>query len=309
MRIIEDLSDFPADIRTVVTSGTFDGVHVGHAKILRKVSRLASENELSSAVITYWPHPRFVLHQNDDTLKLITTFEEKADLIRQTGIDYLVRIPFTQEFSQMPREQFVQRVLIQHLNTRFMVIGYDHHFGKDRLGNFQYLSENSDSFGFEVREISRQDIDDVGVSSTKIREYIMVGKVEEASALLGRSYSIKGLVVHGEKKGRSIGFPTANIWVPEGYKLIPGDGAYATRIKHEEALFVGMTNIGVRPTVDGEKRKIEVNIFDLDERLYGRELEIFFIEKLRDEKKFGSLNELSEQLKQDKTKTLEILGS
>lgn len=307
MRIIEDLSDFPSDLRTVVTSGTFDGVHLGHQKILRQVAEHAKSKDLKSVVLTYWPHPRFVLHQDDDSLKLLSTFPEKAQLIDECGIDYLVRIPFTKEFSGMEPERFVGHVLVEKLNAVCMVIGYDHHFGKDRKGDFKYLEERAAQFGFGVKEISRHDIDDVGVSSTKIRNFLNDGNVREAANLLGRAYNIHGLVVHGDKKGTQIGFPTANVWVPEGYKLIPAFGSYATFVEYKGKAYGSMTNIGIRPTMEGKSRRIEVNIFNFDQRLYGEELTIHFVQRLRDEIRFESVEDLVDQLKQDKIQTQNIL--
>jgi riboflavin kinase/FMN adenylyltransferase len=300
MRLIEDISDFPDNIKTAVTSGTFDGVHLGHEKILRRVSTIAKEKNLKSVLLTYWPHPRFVLHQNDQSLKLLTTFNEKAEFIDQAGIDYLVRIPFTEEFSQLEPADFVKKILIDRLNTSTLVLGYDHHFGKDRKGNFEYLEANSQSFGFSLEEIPRHDIDDIGVSSTKIRNFLLEGNVYEAQALLGRPYSLKGQVVEGDKLGRGIGYPTANIWVPESYKLIPAEGVYATKVKFGAKVFDGMTNIGIRPTVNGSQKRIEVNIFNFEGDLYGEEIELRFVKKLRDENKFDGLEKLKEQLALDK---------
>jgi len=300
MRLIDDIADFPGHIHTVVTSGTFDGVHQGHQKILKQVVAIAKEKNLQSVVLTFWPHPRFVLHKDDQQLKLLTTFDEKAELIRSTGIDYLVRIPFTEEFSQLAPSNFVNKILRNHLNTRVMVIGYDHRFGKDREGNFDYLVENSKDFGFDVVEISRHDIHDVGVSSTKIRKALLEGHVHGSETLLGRKYSLKGQVVEGDKLGRKLGFPTANVWVPEGYKLIPAEGVYATQIVVDGVPHIGMTNIGVRPTVNGSQKRIEVNIFNFDGDLYGEELELIFVKKLRDEIKFENLEKLKDQLALDK---------
>jgi len=300
MRLIDDISDFPNNIHTVLTSGTFDGVHQGHQKILRQVASIAKEKGLQSVVLTFWPHPRFVLHKDDQQLKLLTTFEEKTELIRDTGIDYLVKIPFTEEFSQLVPQDFVIKILKEHLNTQVMIIGYDHHFGKDRKGNFDYLVSNAEQFGFEVVEISRHDIDHVGVSSTKIRNGLLDGNVDEASVLLGRKYSLRGQVVEGDKLGRKIGFPTANLWVPEGYKLIPAEGVYATEVLINSNRFTGMTNIGVRPTVNGSQKRIEVNIFNFDQDLYNQELELVFVKKLRDERKFENLEKLQQQLTLDK---------
>ncbi len=307
MRIIEDLSDFPTDIQTVVTSGTFDGVHQGHRKILDQVVDKARTTGRKSVLLTYWPHPRFVLHQNDETLKLLTTFDEKAELIQEAGMDYLVRIPFTEEFSQLEAAEFVRSILIDHLNTTSFVIGYDHHFGKDRSGNFEYLQRNASEFGFEVVEIPRQDIDDVGVSSTKIRQALKEGRVDDASTLLGRDYSLSGQVVHGDQLGRGIGFPTANIWVPESYKLIPTSGSYATNVELEIGKFSGMTNIGVRPTVNGSQRRIEVNILNFEEDIYDQDIRISFVKKLRDERRFDNMNDLKRQLEKDREETIKIL--
>ncbi len=308
MRLIDDITDFPENIRTVVTSGTFDGVHLGHKKILKQVVSIAREKNFKSVVLTFWPHPRFVLHQDDHKLKLLSTFDEKSDLIQETGIDYLVRIPFTEEFSHLAPFDFVNRILKNHLNTKIMIIGYDHHFGKDRKGNIEYLISNSKDFGFEVIEIARQDIDHVGVSSTKIRNSLLEGRVHESESLLGRKYSLKGQVVEGDKVGRKLGFPTANLWVPEGYKLIPAQGVYATEIVIEKNRYQGMTNIGVRPTVNGSQKRIEVNIFNFEENLYNQELELVFIKKLRSENKFENLEKLQEQLLIDKSVALKIFS-
>ncbi|MCP4457459.1 MAG: bifunctional riboflavin kinase/FAD synthetase [Cytophagales bacterium] len=300
MRLIDDISDFPNNIQVVLTSGTFDGVHEGHQKILRQVASIAKAKGLQSVVLTYWPHPRFVLHQDDVKLKLLTTFEEKAELIRCTGIDYLVRIPFTEEFSQLEPSEFINKILKDHLNSKIIVIGYDHHFGKDRKGNFDYLVTNSNDFGFEVVEIPRHDIDHVGVSSTKIRKALLEGRVDESEALLGRHYSLKGQVVEGDRIGREIGFPTANLWVPESYKLIPAEGVYATEVVIKGEGYNGMTNIGIRPTVNGSQKRIEVNIFNFEGDLYDKELELIFVKKLRNETKFENVEKLQKQLMLDK---------
>jgi len=308
MRLIEDITDFPTNIRTVVTSGTFDGVHQGHEKILRQVVQLGHDRQQKSVVLTFWPHPRYVLHQDDHRLKLLSTFDEKARLIEQTGIDYLVRIPFTEQFSQMEPEDFVRQVLIDHLNTATLVIGYDHHFGKERKGNFDYLQAHAASFGFDLLEISRHDIDDVGVSSTKIRTALLEGRVHDARSLLGRPYSLTGQVVEGDKLGRQLGYPTANIWVPESYKLIPAEGVYATKVRWGDRSLQGMTNIGVRPTVNGSQKRIEVNIFNFEEELYNEEIELIFIQKIREEIKFENLEMLVNQLALDKQQTLNIFS-
>jgi len=306
MRLVEDLTTFPKDIETVVTSGTFDGVHLGHQKILDQVVSLARERSMQSVVLTYWPHPRFVLSKGDE-LKLLSTFEEKTQLMARTGVDFLVRIPFTEKFAKQEPEDFVRDVLIDHLNTQMMVIGYDHHFGKDRKGNFAYLEANAEEFGFEVKEISRHDIDDVGVSSTKIRNALLSGNVADAAALLGRPYGLTGNVVQGDKLGRELGFPTANIWVPESYKLIPADGSYAVRVKIDGVQHDGMVNVGRRPTINGLQKRIEVHIFNFARDIYHEEVEITFVDKLRDEVKFEDLDALKTQLNTDKQHAQDIL--
>jgi riboflavin kinase/FMN adenylyltransferase len=303
MRIIEDLTHFPSDIHTVVTSGTFDGVHLGHRKILQQLVARARKENFASVITTYWPHPRFVLGKGD-SLRLLSTFEEKAALMAETGIDFLVRIPFTEQFSQLEPDDFLRDVLLEPLNMKRMVIGYDHHFGKDRKGNFQYLKENAGRLGFEVEEIPRHDIDDVGVSSTKIRNALINGQVAEAATLLGRPYQLLGKVIKGDALGRTIGYPTANIWVPEAYKLIPADGVYAVEVACDGKRWKGMSNIGHRPTVDGLQKRIEVHIFNFDKEIYGEDLALFFHEKLRNEMKFENMEALKAQLSKDEDAAL-----
>lgn len=307
MKLIDDISDFPNNIQTVVTSGIFDGVHQGHQKILKQVVTLAKEKGIQSVVLTFWPHPRFVLSKDDQKLKLLTTCKEKSELIRSTGIDYLVSIPFTEEFSQLIPLNFVKEILKNHLNMKIMVIGYDHHFGKDREGNLDYLVAKAKELEFEVSEIPRHDIDHAGVSSTKIRNTLLDGRVHESCALLGRQYSLRGQVIAGDEIGRKMGFPTANIWIPESYKLIPADGVYATVVMVKGNRFTGMTNIGIRPTINGSKKRIEVNIFNFDQDVYGEELELFFVKKLRDETKFQNVEKLQQQLMLDKKYAQSIL--
>lgn len=291
----------------IVTSGTFDGVHIGHQKILNGISEQARKAGGNSVVLTFWPHPRFVINPEEKGLKLLSTFEEKATLIREAKIDYLVKLRFTTEFSKLTSEQFIRKILIDKLGTQKLVIGYDHHFGKNREGSFDYLKANTDKFGFEVQEIPRQDIDHIGVSSTKIRNALFYGKVDVASEFLGRPYELTGKVVSGNKLGTQIGFPTANIELEEEYKLIPGNAVYAVRVKTGDQLYSGMMNIGTRPTVDGTAQKLEVNIFDFSQDLYGKQITIFFIRRIRDEKKFANVSELSAQLSLDKEQAKNFL--
>lgn len=308
MKIIDDLNDFRFSADTIVTSGTFDGVHIGHKKILKNLSEEALKNNYKSVVVTFWPHPRFVLGESTD-LKLLSTFEEKAHLIGQSGIDYLVKIPFTKQFSELSSEAFIQNVIVDKINTKKLIIGYDHKFGKNREGGFEYLMQNANRYGFEVREIPRQDIEDVGVSSTRIRTALGNGDIQTANEFLGRKYSLSGFVKEGDRIGRSIGFPTANLDVPEFYKLIPRDGAYAVWVEFHNQRFMGMLNIGVRPTVSGEERRIEVNIFDFDRDIYNERISIHFHTLLRNEEKFGSIEMLKEQLDKDKIEAIKILDN
>lgn len=308
MVIIEQLEDFPDIDNVVVTSGTFDGVHFGHRKILKRVVEAAQSSGGKSVVLTFWPHPRFVLAPDDNALKLLSTFDEKAALLDELGIDFLVKIKFTREFSQLSSSDFIRSILIDSLKTKLLIIGYDHRFGKNREGGFDYLKENSADFGFEVLEIPRQDIDDVGVSSTKIRASLESGAVNKAEEYLGRCYELEGRVVHGNRLGTKMGFPTANISVAESYKLIPKDGVYAVKVFVLNEWGTGMLNIGFRPTVDGSVRSIEVHLFDFDQEIYGESISIHFVEKLRDEKKFENLDELKKQLAIDKKSAQAILS-
>jgi len=309
MNILEGADSFPKQNYTVVTIGTFDGVHIGHQEILNKISRQAKDNNGVSVVVTFWPHPRFVLQGEEESgLKLLSTFDDKAKRLADQGIDYVVKIPFTKEFSQTSSEDFIRNVLIDQIGTTHLVIGYDHHFGRNREGSFEYLQTNIDSYGFTLQEIPRQDIDDVGVSSTKIRIALGQGKVDVARSYLARNYEITGKVIHGQKLGRTIGYPTANIQLLESYKLVPSDGIYAVKVIHGDKIFFGMLYIGQKPTLDnGHHKVIEVNIFDFNEDIYGELLTIDFLEYIRGDMKFANLDLLVEQITDDKEKTLEIL--
>ncbi|MFY0687072.1 MAG: bifunctional riboflavin kinase/FAD synthetase [Cyclobacteriaceae bacterium] len=306
MKIIENLTSISFK-NAIVTSGTFDGVHFGHKKILDNLVNQAQSLGGESVVMTYWPHPRFVLGKDAGMLKLLNTFDEKARLLEDCGIDYLVKVLFTREFSQLTSQQFVQDVLIGKLNVRKLIIGYDHRFGRDQEGSFEYLSQNQDKLGFQVEEIPRQDIDHVGVSSTRIRKALEKGDVELANEHLGWQYLLSGIVTKGEQLGRKIGFPTANIYVTDDFKLIPGDGVYAVTVKLKSGIFKGMLNIGNRPTVNGHKKTIEVNIFDFDQDIYGQIIEVSFVKQLRKEQKFEGLVELRQQLQIDKLNAIEAI--
>ena len=300
MKIHQGNSAFDPPRAAVVTSGTFDGVHIGHQKILGRLQELARETGGETVVVTFWPHPRMVLRPNDPPIQLLTTFEEKLALLKDFGIDHLVQIPFTKEFSQLSSDDFIRQVLVEKINTRHLVIGYDHHFGRNREGSFEYLKEHAHEYGFAVEEISRQDIDRVGVSSTKIRRALEEGDVRTAREYLGRSYQLTGTVVQGDQLGRQLGYPTANLRVDSPHKLIPADGIYAVHVRHTKRQYDGMLYIGHRPTIQGTTRNIEVNIFDFDQTIYGEELQIDLQEHVRGDMTLSSLEALSDQLARDK---------
>jgi riboflavin kinase/FMN adenylyltransferase len=309
MKIYHNLDDFTKLSNAVVTSGTFDGVHLGHQKILNRLKETASRFGGETVVITFWPHPRFILNPSDTKLKLLNTFEEKIELIKGEKIQHLLRIPFTKEFSNITSMEFIQKILVEKIGTKKLVIGYDHHFGKNREGSFDQLQTNGPKFGFDVEEIPRQELEQVAISSTKIRLSLESGDVEAASHLLGRPFSITGRVVSGKKLGRILGFPTANLDLDSHYKLIPAQGIYAVLVKHESALYKGMLYIGLRPTVGGSYQTIEVNIFDFNKDIYGENLTIQFVKSIREDIKFNDLEALRLQLIKDKEAALIILGN
>ena len=308
MKVIEDLSVIEKPRNAVVTSGTFDGVHQGHQKILRKLINSAKEVNGETVVVTYWPHPRAVLGNGWGDLRLLTTFEEKAHLLAENGIDYLVKIPFTRTFSELSSKDFIQNLLVGRLGTHKLIIGYDHKFGKNRESGFEYLKENQSFFGFEVEEIPRHDIDSVGVSSTEIRKALFDGEVEEAQKLLGRPYTLSGIVIKGDQFGRQLGYPTANIYIAEEFKLIPRDGVYAMMVHLKSGIYQGMMNIGIRPTISGKRRQIEVNIFEFEEDIYGQSIKLEFVSRLREERRFESKDHLKEQLGRDKIAALSVFA-
>jgi riboflavin kinase / FMN adenylyltransferase len=309
MKIYHGIDDFVRLPMAVVTSGTFDGVHVGHQKILTRLKEVAKISNGETVVITFWPHPRLVLHPEDDTLKLLNTFEEKAALLKAQGVEHLVRIPFTKEFSQLSSEQFITQVLVDVIGTKKLVIGYDHHFGKNREGSFEQLKTNAPRYGFDVEEISRQDIDNVGVSSSKIRTALEGGDITSANHFLGTPYQLSGRVVGGDKLGRLLGYPTANLEIDTQYKLIPNDGIYAVSIDYEHQQLKGMLYIGNRPTIHGVKRNIEVNIFDFAKDIYGDSLTLHFHQLVRADAKFNDLESLKQQMHQDKKDTLKYFST
>jgi riboflavin kinase/FMN adenylyltransferase len=309
MKIYHNLDDFSPLPYAVVTSGTFDGVHLGHQKILDRLKEVAVKHKGETVVITFWPHPRLVLNPTDTKLKLLNTFEERIELIKEQGIQHLLRIPFTKEFSNISSTDFIQQILVEKIGTRKLVIGYDHHFGKNREGSFEQLKLNGPRFGFDVEEIPKQEIDNIGISSTKIRTALESGRVEIAKSLLGKPFSITGRVVQGEKLGRMLGFPTANLDLDSHYKLIPAEGIYAVLVNYEGHRHKGMLYIGQRPTVGGVHQTIEVNIFDFNKNIYGEALTVQFIGNIRQDIKFNDLEALKAQLMLDREAALQQLTS
>ena len=310
-RGLDDLQPLP---NAVVTSGTFDGVHRGHQTILARLTEVASVSNGESVLITYWPHPRTVVSNDSQDLKLLSTLDEKIELLDRAGVHHLVVIPFTRSFSQLSSEEFIRQILIAKIGTKKLVIGYDHRFGRDREGGFDYIKTHQHEYGFEVEEIPRQDIEAVGVSSSKIRTALIEGNIRTANRFLGRYYSLTGTIVKGRQLGRTIGFPTANMQVDDPSKLVPANGVYAVDVIYKDQRFGGMLNIGFRPTVDaatvaGSNLSIETYIFDFDRDIYGEHLTLWFREFLRPEQKFEGLPALVSQLKQDEESARAVLAA
>jgi riboflavin kinase / FMN adenylyltransferase len=300
------LDEFSRIENAIVTSGTFDGVHDGHKVIFNRLNIIAQEQAAETVVLTFWPHPRFVLFGESTDIKLLSTVEEKITLLKMQEIDHIIVLPFTNAFSQKSSRDFIQEILIDKIGTKKLVIGYDHKFGKNQEGSFEYLKNHQDNYPFDIEEIPRQDLENIGISSSVIRKSLIDGGVHQARKFLGRSYELTGKVVMGEQVGRKIGFPTANLVIEESFKLIPADGVYAVKVYYKHHEYFGMLNIGNRPTLDGKSKSIEVNIFDFKEELYGEQLTLKFFELIRKEKKFASLGELQKQLVKDKIETENI---
>jgi riboflavin kinase/FMN adenylyltransferase len=309
MNVYHSLESFQKCPNAVVTSGTFDGVHRGHQKILSRLRELSDKQHGETVVLTFWPHPRMIVSDDSQNLQLLSTIEEKIDLFGQLGIDHLIITPFTRAFSELTSDEFIQQVLVDRIGTKKFVIGYDHRFGRNREGSFDFLQQVAPSYGFEVEEIPRQDIDALAVSSTRIRKALLRGEITTATELLGRPYSFSGTVVKGKQLGRTLGYPTANVEVRESYKLIPANGVYAVLVRQGPYLIKGMLNIGVRPTVGGDSRTIEVHLFDFKEDIYGEHLQVQVLHYLRPEMKFDNISALVQQLHADQESALHYLQS
>lgn len=309
MRVYKSLDEFSPLSHAVVTQGTFDGVHIGHQKIIERLGNIAAQKQGETVLLTFFPHPRMVLQPEDNQLRLLHTEDEKIEHLAKAGIDHLLIIPFTKEFSRQTSLQFVRDVLVDKVGIKTLVIGYDHRFGKNREGSMDDLRRFGNEFKFEVEEISPQDIDDITVSSTKIRNALTHGDVETATRYLGYNYPVSGKVVAGNNLGKKIGFPTANILVSQTYKLIPGDGVYAIKATVHGQTYGGMANIGNQPTFDNRSHAFEVNIFGFDKDIYGEEVKIEFVSRIRSEMKFDGVDSLIAQLQNDKATALNILNT
>jgi riboflavin kinase/FMN adenylyltransferase len=304
LKIYSNISEFTGVDRPIITTGTFDGVHFGHRKIIDRLTKIADSSNGESVILTFSPHPRMVLFPDDHGLQLINTIEEKIELLKNAGVQHLIIHPFTVDFSRMTSIQFVRDILVSQFKTHKLVIGYDHHFGRNREGSFEHLKEYSPLYGFEVEEIPVQLLDDVGVSSTKIRNALLSGKVDLANEYLGYQYSISGRVVKGKQIGRQIGFPTANIFVEDSTKLIPKEGVYSVDVLINDTKYQAMMNIGQSPTVAAKSQRLEVHIFDFNQDIYEHTIKVFLKERVRDEVHFENLDFLKEQLQKDKNQIL-----
>ena len=308
MKIHYDIESIPALNITAVTTGTFDGVHLGHKIIIERLIAAARTIGGESVLLTFYPHPRMVLFPDDDQIKMLNTPLEKENLLQASGIDHLVVIPFTKEFSRLSSLEFVRNILSNTLKAKKLVIGYDHHFGRNREGSFAHLLEFGSLYGFQVEEIPAQDIDHVAISSSKIRQALASGDLNTANSYLGYEYNITGKVIKGKQLGRTIGYPTANIEINDSYKLIPAIGVYAVKIKYALNIYNGMLSIGKNPTVtENGPLTIEVNIFDFDLEIYNKQITVYFYKKLRDEEKYDSINQLKSQLAIDKENAIKYL--
>ncbi len=307
MRVYREIDDYIPVPNAVATIGTFDGLHIGHQVIISRVKKLTTEAGGESVIITFSPHPQIVLHPEEKNIFVLNTEKEKIKLLEKQGIGHLIIIPFTHDFASVPYFDFIKNILIDKLHVRKLVIGYDHHYGNNRQGEFRHLADYGKQYDFEVEEIAAQKVGEVAVSSTKIRKALMSGDIRLANKFLGYNYSLCGKVVKGDGIGKTLGFPTANIKISDKYKLIPAQGIYAVEIEYGLEKYSGMASIGTRPTFGGNKLVIEVNIFNFDKNIYSENLNVNFIERFRDEIKFPDIEQLKKQLVIDKQIAEKIL--
>ncbi len=299
MKIFHSIDSFKTNQKTIITIGTFDGVHIGHQKIIEKLLHNAKTSGCESLILTFFPHPRMVL-QEESGIKLLNTITERTTLLEKTGLDNLIIHPFDKTFSKLTAEEFVKNILVEKLNIQKIVIGHDHRFGRNRTANIDDLIEFGSKYDFEVEQISAQEIQEVSVSSTKIRMALEEGNVRLANKYLGYSYFLTGKVREGKRLGRTIGFPTANLKIDENYKLIPQKGVYIVQSFLNDKTVNGIMNIGINPTVGGETISVEIHFLDFNADLYNLEIQVSLLEYVRPEKKFDSITVLKEQLEKDR---------
>ena len=308
MKIYSSIEEFKNVERPIVTTGTFDGVHFGHRKIIDRLKDLAQSCNGETVLLTFSPHPRMVLFPDDQDLKLLNTIEEKKQLLEKAGVQHLIIHQFTKKFSRISSINFVRDILVNEINTHKLVIGYNHHFGRNREGSFEHLQKFASIYGFEVEEIPVQLLDNVGVSSTKIRKALFHGDVDKAAEYLGYQYELSGTVVKGSAIGRSIGFPTANLDLSDEKKILPADGVYAVWVIVDKITYRGMMNIGKKPTLNSQIRTLEIHLLDFDQYIYNKQIKIKFVKRIRDEIAFSKLIELKEQLEKDRTHISSLLS-
>jgi riboflavin kinase/FMN adenylyltransferase len=323
MKVYKDIDQLPSFRNAVITIGTFDGVHQGHRKIIEHLKQEAEKINGETVIITFHPHPRKVVSSSILGIRLINTLDEKIQLLEQAGIDHLAVVPFTEVFANQPAEDYIQNFLIEKFHPLTIIIGYDHRFGRDRLGDYRLLEKMSSIYNYDLKEIPKHVLDEIAISSTNIREAIIHDDIETANKLLGYDFFFEGVVVDGDKLGRKLGYPTANLKIVDEEKIIPGNGIYAVYVEFPVSsslslatgdthpasgnTFKGMMSIGFRPTVDGKKRVIEVNIFDFDKEIYSQTIRVYVKKYLRPEVKFNNIEELVTQIAQDKIESLKIL--
>jgi len=309
MQVHRDIENLPGFRKAVITIGTFDGVHAGHRQIIDKLKVEAHNINGESVIITFHPHPRKVISSAILGVRLINTLDEKIEVLTSLGVDHLVIVPFTDAFANQPAEDYIGNFLFEKFHPDTIIIGYDHRFGRERLGDYKLLEKTASRYGFKIKEIPKHILDEIAISSTNIREAILHNDIEVANKLLGYTFFFEGEVVHGNKLGRQLGYPTANLKVQDTEKIIPGDGIYAVYVEviGESSQYKGMMSIGFRPTVDGKKRVIEVNVFDFDKEIYGKTMRVYVRKFLRAEVKFNNLEDLVKQIDQDKIDSLQVL--
>ncbi len=309
LKIYTDINQFQVE-RPVVTIGTFDGIHLGHQKVIARLNDFARQHNGESVIFTFHTHPRLVISPNETTLRLLTTLKEKTELLEKFGIDHLIIYPFNREFANLTYSEFVEKILVEKLKTHCLVVGYDHKFGKNREGGFEYLQKCADKYNFHIEKLDALLVEEDSVSSTKIRNALESGDMQKANQFLGYPFTLHGTVVSGKQLGRQIGFPTANIESSDKFKIIPGYGVYAVKVRLKQGEYNGMLNIGTRPTFNNnaDNRSIEVNIFDFDGDIYGQEIVLEFVAKIRDEKKFIDMHELAAQLGIDRETAKSLLS-